>query len=56
MHLKFKQNRTECLIVGKKCDIRRLGGIRGFGLNGKYVNASDKVKKLRCYYGQIFQF
>ena len=44
--LKLNENKTECLIVGKKGDLRRLEGILNLNIDGNVVEIKKSVKDL----------
>ena len=44
--LKMNENKTECIVIGKKGDVQRLGGLQSLDMNGKTVTVSDKVTSL----------
>lgn len=44
--LKLNEGKTECLLVGKKCGLRRFNEVQCLHVNGTNIYLSDKVKNL----------
>ena len=54
--LKLYESKTECLIIGKKYDIRRLNGQQCFKIIGNNLNVSHQVKNLGVIMDKYLSF